>query len=137
MTWEPRRLPRITPETEAYWEAAGDEKLLLRECTECGLEYHYPRALCPDCLSDDVVWVEANGRGTVYTYTVSQRVEGWPEDALPAIPAFVELIDGPRMSTCLVDCTPEGVSVGMEVEVTFVTSSDHEDVAIPVFSPLE
>ena len=136
MSWEPRQLPRVTPDTEQYWEAATDGRLLLQECSECDLIYHYPRALCPDCLSDDVQWIEAEGRGTVYTYTIAQQVSGWPDDALPAIPAYVELSEGPRIPTCLVDCAPEGVSVGMEVEVTFVESTDREDIAIPVFRPL-
>jgi len=137
MTWEPRQLPRVTPESEGYWEAAADGRLLLRECTDCGLVYHYPRALCPDCLSDDVSWIKAAGRGTVYSYTVSRQIAEWPDEALPAIIAYVELQEGPRMMTCLVDCEPDDISVGADVAVRFVDSAERDDVAIPVFALTE
>jgi len=137
MTWEPRQLPRATPESERYWDAAADGRLLLRECADCGLVYHYPRALCPDCLSDDVSWIEAAGRGTVYSYTVSRQIAEWPDEALPAIIAYVELQEGPRMMTCLVDCEPDDISVGADVAVRFVDSAERDDVAIPVFALTE
>ena len=136
-SWEPRQLPAITPETERYWAAAAEGRLLVRECGDCGLVYHYPRALCPDCLSDDVSWVEAEGTATVYTYTVSPQIAGWPEEALPAITAHVELSEGPRMVSCLVGCEPADVDVGMDVTVEFVASEERENVAIPVFRPVE
>jgi len=137
MTWEPRQLPRITPESERYWQAASQQRLFLRECADCGLVYHYPRALCPDCLSDDVSWIEADGTGTVYSYTVSQQIAEWPDEELPAITAYVELSEGPRIMTCLVDYEPADVSVGTDVEVQFVDSAGQDDIAIPVFAPTE
>lgn len=131
-TWEPRPLPAGYPETERYWEAAAEGRLLLNECGDCGLVYHYPRANCPDCLSGDVAWVEAAGTGTVYTYAVSHRVSNWPEETLPLINAIVELDEGPRLNTNLVDCEPDEVAVGTPVEVSFVPTEEPA-VAIPVF----
>ncbi len=128
---ESRPVPEVTPETERYWEAAADGRLLLRECQDCGLTYHYPRALCPDCFSDDVDWVEAAGTGEVYSYSVARSMSGWPEDDLPLVVAYVELDEGPRLVTN-VDCDPDEVTVGSRVEVRFA-DVDAEDVAIPVF----
>jgi uncharacterized OB-fold protein len=135
MTWEPRPTPNINPETEPYWEAAADERLLVQECQDCELVYAYPRAFCPDCFSDEVEWIEANGTGEVYTYTVSRQMSGWPEDKLPLILAYVELDEGPRITTNVVDCDPEDIKVGTSVEVQFV-ETENESVGIPVFTPV-
>lgn len=134
MTWEPRPVPHVTPETERYWSAAADGQLLLRRCTDCGLTYYYPRANCPDCLSDDVAWIEAAGRGTVYSYTGTDIVSAWPDEGLPLVCAYVELEEGPRMFTTLVNTELADVEIGMGVAVTFVPTED-PDVAIPVFEP--
>jgi uncharacterized OB-fold protein len=135
MTWEPRPLPDVTPESEPYWEAAAEGRLLVRECNDCGLVFHYPRTICPDCTSEDVDWVEASGEGTVYTYSVTRQMSGWPEADLPLVVAYVELAEGPRMLTNLVDCAPEAVSVGDEVAVKFVETIE-DGIAIPVFCPV-
>lgn len=133
MTWEPRPLPDVTPESRPYWEAAADGEFLLRECTNCGLVYHYPRALCPDCLSDDVEWRQGSGEGTVYSYSVTEQVEGWPDDALPHVVAYVELDEGPRVMTNLVDCDPGEIEIGTLVTVRPIPTDDG-DIGIPVFT---
>jgi uncharacterized OB-fold protein len=133
MSWEPRALPDVTPESERYWVGAANGELLVRECTDCDLVYHPPRALCPDCFGD-AEWTTASGEGTVYSYTVAGRIDGWDESTLPAIIAYVELAEGPRMLTNVVNCEPADVAVGMAVTVAFV-ETDEAEVAIPVFEP--
>ncbi|MFC6873210.1 Zn-ribbon domain-containing OB-fold protein [Halobellus marinus] len=134
MSWEPRPVPAVTPETAPYWEAAAEGRLLLRRCDDCELTFYYPRARCPDCLGDDVDWIEADGTGTVYAYTETMTVGAWPEDELPLVLAYVELAEGPRMLTALQGCDADSIEIGTPVEVTFVpTASD--DVSIPVFEP--
>lgn len=135
MTWEPRPVPRTTPETERYWAGATEGDLLLNECGDCGLVYHYPRANCPDCFSDDIEWLRAAGTGEVYTYSVAQKMSGWPEEDLPLVVAYVELDEGPRIMTN-VDADPDTVEVGTRVEVTFA-ETEADDVAIPLFRPVE
>lgn len=132
MTWEPRPLPEVTPDSERFWSATTDETFLLGECADCGLCYYYPRPRCPDCLSDDVDWTAAEGTGEVYSYSVAERVAGWPEAALPLIVAYVELTEGPRLVTNIVDCVPESVQVGTPVELAFV--STQTDLQIPAFT---
>ena len=135
MTWEPRPVPEVTPESAPYWKAASEGRLLLSECGNCGLVYHYPRALCPDCFSEDVSWLEAEGTGEVYSYSVAHAMSGWPEEDLPLVVGYVELDEGPRVMTN-VRADPEAVEVGTRVAVEFVDTED-EDVAIPVFVPEE
>ena len=135
MTWEPRPVPEVDPETEPYWAAAANGELLVRECSDCGLVYHYPRALCPDCFSEDVEWREASGYGDVYSYSAARTMSGWPEEDLPLVLAYVQLDEGPRLMTNI-DADPEDVEIGTRVEVRFVDTED-EDVSIPVFVPTD
>lgn len=135
MTWEPRPVPEVNPETSCYWQAAASGDLLVQECADCGLVYHYPRSLCPDCFSEHVEWREASGRGEVYSYSTARTMSGWPEDDLPLVVAYVELDEGPRIMTNI-DADPEDVAIGARVEVRFVETED-EDVSIPVFVPTD
>ena len=135
MNWEPRPLPTVDPETAPFWSATEDGRLLLCECQNCDLRFYYPRSLCPDCASDDVEGVAASGTGTVYSHTVTEHVSNWPDDLLPAVVAYVELDEGPRVLTNIVGCDPADVEIGTRVEVRFVETD--RDLAIPVFEPLE
>ncbi|WP_226007045.1 Zn-ribbon domain-containing OB-fold protein [Natrinema salinisoli] len=133
MSWDPRPVPDVTPETERYWTAAAQGELLVRECQDCGLVYHYPRSLCPDCFSERVEWREASGRGEVYSYSTARTMSGWPDDDLPLVLAYVELEEGPRLMTN-VDADPSAVEIGTRVAVEFRDVDDAE-IAIPVFVP--
>ncbi|MDF9746201.1 Zn-ribbon domain-containing OB-fold protein [Natrinema salsiterrestre] len=133
MSWDPRPVPDVTPETERYWTAAAQGELLVRECQECGFVYHYPRSLCPDCFSEDVEWRESSGRGEVYSYSTARTMSGWPEDDLPLVLAYVELEEGPRLMTN-VDADPSAVEIGTRVAVEFRDVDDSE-IAVPVFVP--
>ena len=129
----PSLTPRVTPETERFWEATKDEKLLVRRCEDCGDAHHYPRSRCPFCFSANVEWTEASGDGTVYTYTVTHQ-NGEPYDeATPYVLAYVELDEGPRMMTNVVGVEPDDVYVGQEVTVVFDETED--GYALPRFTP--
>jgi hypothetical protein len=116
----PNPVPALSPETEEFWAATAEGKLLLRRCDDCGVAIWYPRFFCPVCGSFNTSWSEASGRGTVYTFTVVHRsgVPGY-RDALPYVIAYVELEEGPRVLTNIVECEPEKVEVGMAVHVVF------------------
>lgn len=131
--WEPRPVPNVTPESERYWKAASNDRLLLSKCPDCDLVIHYPRARCPDCFTE-TKWTEASGDGTVYSYSVAERMEGWPEADLPLVVAYVELAEGPRMMTNLIECDPGDISVGDSVTAVFVPTEE-DDIGIPVFRP--
>ena len=120
--------PAVSQETQAYWDAAAKGKLLVRKCTACGQLHHYPRTICPFCFSDKTEWVEASGRGTIYTYSVMRRAP------IPYAIAYVTLAEGPTMMTNLVDCDPEAVTVGQEVHVVFEPVEGSAD-KIPRWAP--
>jgi uncharacterized OB-fold protein len=117
-----------------FWAAALDERLVLQYCPDCDAHQYFPRPWCQRCAGD-VEWREATGRGEVYSYTVVRRVVSNPAmaDDVPYVTAYVELEEGPRMMTRLVDVDPAAVERGMPVAVTFERVG--EGVALPVFRP--
>jgi uncharacterized OB-fold protein len=115
----PAPAPAVSPETAAFWEATTAGRLVLPRCRSCGTVIWYPRALCPECHSTDIEWIDASGRGVVYSFTVSRRGEGEYREAAPYVLAYVELDEGPRVLTNLVDVKPVNVTVGMPVVATY------------------
>ena len=90
--------PAVNLETQPFWDATAEGKLLYKKCTACGEPHFYPRTHCPFCFSDKTEWVEASGQGTIYTYSVMRRA------AIPYAIAYVTLAEGPTMMTNIVDC---------------------------------
>jgi uncharacterized protein len=128
-------LPTPDAETEPFWQAAREGTLLIRRCNVCGEAHFYPRPFCPRCWSPDVRWEEASGRATLYTWSVVHQNDLPPfAERVPYVAAVVDLEEGPRMMTNVVDCGHDALEVRMHVEVTFRPISD--DVTIPVFRPV-
>ncbi len=114
-----RPIPRRTPTSAPFFDAAREGRLRLQKCPRDGF-FFYPRSACPHCLGEDWQWQDVSGRGTVYSYTVDRvGLDPTQRARLPLIVAIVELEEGPRMTTNLVGCAPEAVSVGQAVEATF------------------
>ena len=65
--------PVPTPDSRPFWNALAENKLLLKHCRQCSTLFHYPRVVCPECLSSDLEWRQASGKATLYTYTISRR----------------------------------------------------------------
>lgn len=114
-----RPIPRRTPTSAPYFDAARAGRLSLQKCPRDGF-FFYPRSRCPECLQADWSWEDVSGRGTLYSYTVDRvGLDPAQRERIPLIVALVELDEGPRLTTNLVDCTPESISIGMTVSVTF------------------
>ena len=128
---KPRPAPRPDPESAAYWAATVDNVLLVQKCTSCYHHQLYARAHCLVCRSP-VAWVEASGRGTVYSYTViRQNFSRAFRELLPYVVALVDLEEGPRLMTNIVGSQPEDVRIGDAVRVRFEEVS--EEAALPIF----
>lgn len=99
---------------EAVYELGLKEGAFrIQHCRSCGGHVFYPRALCNNCGAADLEWVAASGLGTVYsTSVVRQRPEDGPDYNI----ALVDLAEGPRMLTRIVDIAPEQVRIGMSVQ---------------------
>ncbi len=129
-------LPRIDEESRGYWEACARGELYVQQCGDCRLLRHYPRALCPDCLSSEVQWQRCTGKGRVYTFTVvHQNQSSGFREMVPYVLAYVELDEGVRMLTNIVECKADSVKIGMPVVVRF--NDFGGGVSLPHFVPVK
>jgi uncharacterized OB-fold protein len=132
----PRILPEPTPETRHYWEGCKAGELRLQRCRACARTYFPPRPFCPQCTGRDIEVFAASGRATLYSYVINHR----PRPDMGKEPhsiAVVELAEGPRMMTNIVNCpqTPEALQLDMPLKVLFQKESD--DISLPMFEPAE
>ena len=129
-------LPKPTPETQAFWDAAKAHKLVLPWCQDCGRPHFYPRSLCPHCLSRSLEWRQASGRGTLYSYVINHKpAKGF--DTVPYAIGVVALAEGPRMLSNIVTAgepTPENLKIDMELDVFFDDVTD--TISLPKFRPV-
>ncbi len=129
-----RPLPSITPLTRPFWEAARRHELVLQRCQDCGGFRYPPGETCPGCLSERLEWVKASGRGRVFTWTVFHRAYHPAfARAVPYAVVAVELEEGPRLISNLVDCPLEALRIGLPVEVVFEDASP--EISLPKFRP--
>ena len=119
--------PPVSPETKPFWDAATAGTLLLKRCEACGEPHYYPRAICPFCGSDRTTWLEASGRGTIYSYSVFRRAP------VPYAIAYVTLEEGPTMMTNIVDSDLDALRIGQRVRVRFTPTDGGPPV--PMFAP--
>lgn len=120
--------PEPTPVSQPFWDALREERVELQRCDDCGRWVHYPRSRCPACLSDRLTWTAVEGVGTVYTFTVAEQPTAPPfADEVPQLLAIVELTEGVRLSTTLVDVDRDAITVGMPVAPVFDHAANDDD----------
>ena len=126
-------LPVTQPWSEKFWEGTKQGKLLIQVCKDCESRIFYPRKYCPECWSGNLDWIEASGKARIETFsTAYSMVEPKFMDELPYTIAFVNLDEGIRMMTRIVDCKPEDIRFDMPVEVVF---HEREGFFLPYFRP--
>jgi uncharacterized OB-fold protein len=128
----PRPEPKSTPETAHFWQGTSEGELRLQRCRACDRAYFPPQPFCPHCASDDVEVVRASGNGTLHSYVINHRAA--PGFTAPYVIAVVELDEGPRLLTNLVEveADPDALPLDLPVEVVFETVGD---AALPIFRP--
>jgi uncharacterized protein len=131
----PLPVPELNPETEEFWKATREGRLLLLRCDGCDTVIWYPRPLCPECGTTSVSWTEGSGLGTVYSFSIVHRSAGLYQGAVPYVVAYVELAEGPRVLTNIVGCDPALVFIGQPVRVVFFETG--EQSALYRFEPVE
>jgi uncharacterized protein len=127
-------LPTIEDETRPFWDAAKAGQLMLGQCGGCGKVHYYPRPMCPHCWSEDVTLTPASGAGTLYTWSTVFMNDLPPfKEMLPYVAAQVDLAEGVRITTNMIDCDPKDLVIGMPVTLAF--RDLNEDIAVPAFRP--
>ena len=118
-----------------FWEGAVQGKLLVQRCNDCN-RYYWPVSICVQCSNRDLEWVEATGRGAVYTLTVIHpALSADLRCEHPYNVPVVELEEGPLMFINIVDCPSDQIEVGMPVEVTF--KEMETGGSVPEFRPVQ
>ncbi len=128
------REPPVSDESAEFWDTTRDRRFVLPWCTGCGVAIWYPRLTCPRCLGSAIEWRETSGMATVYAYSIHWKPGvGRVEEEGPYVVALVDLDEGVRMMTNIVECPPGSVTVGMAVRLTWLPMSDGRH--LPVFGP--
>lgn len=119
----PRPRPGINADTEFFWDGLGAGELRIQRCNDCGDLEHPPTVRCLACGSTDRGYLVSSGRGTLYSYVVVHHPQ-IPCFDYPLAVGLVELDEGVRLITNIVDPEPDQLAVGLPVEVSFVQDGD-------------
>ena len=119
-------------DNQEFFDRCREHQLVLRRCRDCALFSHPPRPNCPHCASDNLEWVRSEGKGTVYTFTITrQPVSRAFEGLLPWAVVDVELDEGVHFISNLVGCDLEEIEIGMQVDVVF--EEVNSEITLPKF----
>ena len=132
MTFGP--VPVAVPLTVPFWEGTRSGVLRIQRCNDCGRHYFYPRRVCRYCHSSNVEWTDTSGLATLASFIINFRPMPVFESKEPQIIALVDLAEGPRMATSIIDVAPDPqfLVVGMPLEVRFL---ERGPMMLPVFAP--
>ena len=131
-TARPKPLPVVTEESRPFWEGCKRGVFLLQHCEACQRYQFYPRLYCMQCGSDRLSWKQASGRGVIYSYTIIRQNKS-PEfmHDTPYNVAIIQLEEGPRLMSNIIDAAPGALQVDLPVTVVFDPVS--ETISVPRF----
>ena len=127
-------LPEPTLESQPFWDALREHRLVFQQCGQCGEVRHYPRPVCPKCFSMETTWKPSTGRGTVHSWTVCHHAfhPGFKSE-LPYVVLTVDMDEGVRMVGQTEGLDEAALTVGLPVEVGYVDVD--ADTTLPIFRP--
>lgn len=132
------RKPLPTPSkwSQPFWDAARKHKLILKKCKKCGNIDHPPYLYCTECASEESEWIEASGKGKLYTYAINVYMVPFPFwDDMPYVVALIELDEGVTMISNIVECNHDELKKGMRLEVVFHDVNDR--ITLPRWRPVK
>ena len=126
-TGDPRPGPVIDEDSASYWAGLARRVIPIQRCLNCGEVRCPPLPACANCGSTDFAEGQSCGRGVLYSWIGVHRAVGTirPEE-VPVTIATVELEEGPRMLTNIVDSEPAELSVGQRVSLVFDQAGDYK-----------
>ena len=134
-----RPLPRFPElDSQPFWEATKQHKLIYQTCNDCKEVIFYPRRHCTNCGSLNTSWQESRGEGSVYTYSVimQSRHPAFKDLGAFAI-GYIDLDEGFRMMSNIVGVNDpvKDIHCGMRVKVHWEDQGE-DAVSLPMFEPL-
>lgn len=114
-------LPALEGLSKEFYDWCRQHELRFQRCADCAAWRHVPREQCAECGSPRWEWAKSSGRGVVFTWTVVARAmhPAFVAD-VPYAPVVVELDEGVRLVSEVLDCSPDELAIGMPVDVAFV-----------------
>lgn len=114
-----RPRPPTTRDTQWWFDGCKEGKLLIQRCASCGTLRHPPGPACAECHSFEWDTVEASGRGTVYSFVVAHHPPT-PMFDYPLPVVLIELAEGTRLVSNMLDCDASEIEIGMPVQAELV-----------------
>lgn len=129
-----RPVPQVTPYLAPFFAAAREQRLVVQRCSGCGALRFPPREICSTCLSTEASWQPVSGRGEIFSFNIMHQIyhPGFAAE-VPYAVVVVRLEEGPKITSNLVGCPVDAITVGMPVEVIFERLSP--EVTLPKFRP--
>ncbi|MEL0323790.1 MAG: Zn-ribbon domain-containing OB-fold protein [Rhodospirillales bacterium] len=124
-------IPEPSIDSQPFWDALNEGRLVFQACGDCGKLRHYPRPICDECYSDHVEWKTSNGKGVIYSWTETHHPFhiGFRGET-PYILVTAEFDGGVRMQTQLLGAKVEDLKIGMHVEVVLTKAT--EELTLPL-----
>lgn len=129
MTIEPTRIETASGPDAAYQEFLAQGEFRIQQCDACARHVFYPRVLCPHCGSTQLGCRMASGNGVVYACSVIMGKPGTDSDYAVVL---VDLQEGVRLMSHVVDCDQHAVTIGMPVSARII---EKEGKPLVVFAP--
>lgn len=131
-----RMEPPTSKVSTPFWDATREQRLVLQHCESCDRSIWYPRTICPHCSSTDITWQPASGAGTIYAVSVQYR-PGTPQmkDRVPYAVVLVDLDEGVRMMSNVVDAELDDIVVGARVQSAWEPLSDGRNLLVFNLAP--
>ena len=125
-------LPKMGGLTREFYDWCRQGELRFQRCKNCGSFRHVPREICAECSSFDWEWVRSSGRGSIYTWTVVERaLHPAFGKSTPYAPVVIEMEEGVRLLSQMLDVPPGELKIGMPVQVEFKALT--EEITLPYF----
>lgn len=114
-----------------FYRLAASGRLHLQQCTSCRHYYHPPRYLCRECGSGELEFVPSEGRGRVFSWTVTHRPvdPGWAEE-IPYATVVVAMEEGVRLVGAL---KGDPAALDLDLPVTATIDPVNDEFARIVF----
>jgi len=126
-----RPKPGVSRDTRFFWDGIAKGELRIQKC-ECGALHHPPMVRCPKCGAYDLGWIVARGRGKVYSHVEPKHPKVSAFD-YPLVVGLIELEEGTRLVSNVIDVDEDRVEIGMDVELVI---QETNGVKLPMFRPV-
>ena len=109
---------------------------MIPRCRACGKAHMHPRVMSPFCGSRDLEWIRASGRGRLHSFEIAHQILNKAfKVKTPVVLAMVELEEGPRLLTNLVNVAPDPAKLRCDMPVEVVFEKQTDEITLPMFQP--